>query len=133
RGVTAADLLARGDRAAAQVVEALAAGEAHPGRRLHPGAVERRLLALDLLVAPPLELAEVELAQPLVDDRREPERRRDRPRRVERAPARARVDGVHAKRRKLRREPLGLAAARIRESNVEAAVAASARRLLGLG
>src|SRR6266511_2994712 len=116
--VLGADVGERGARARAKVVEALAAGEAHACRLLHPAAIQLRALERDLVEGATLELAEVELAKTLVD-----ERVAERGRGLARAAARARVDDVAG-------EPgqaPGVRPPAVGQADVEPPIAAAAR------
>src|SRR5262249_3308497 len=117
------------ERPRAEVGEALAAGEAHLRRRLHPTAVEVGPGRGGLVVGAAFELAEVELPQSLVDAEARPERRG----RLDGAPARARVDGIEREGGERPGEVARLILSPAGEADVEAAVAAAARLLRRLG
>src|SRR6266511_1648921 len=116
--VLGADVGERGARARAKVVEALAAGEAHACRLLHPAAIQLRALERDLVEGATLELAEVELAKTLVD-----ERVAERGRGLARAAARARVDDVAGE----PGQPPGVRPPAVGQADVEPPIAAAAR------
>ena len=88
------DLLEHRHDPRSQIVVALAGGEADARRRLHPRAEELRLGALDLVVRPAFETAEVDLSQIRLDEGRQASCSCDRSRGLHRASARARVDGL---------------------------------------
>ena len=91
------------------------------------------MLGGDVVVAHALELTEVELAEAVAGDRLEPVRRRDRPRGLERARERARVDGRESWSRSALADRGRPAQARRGERDVEAPVAAALHGLVRLG